>query len=77
MIRDEEILAKADPALCRDQKLQIAHDKMLLSTAPPESEEYACLWHEYLAAGGNRTMIEPSIDNENWKRLRRSANISI
>lgn len=70
MIADEEILAKAAPTLCRDEKLQLAHDKMLLSTASPGSEEYGRLWKEYLAAGGNRTMIEPGIDNENWRRFR-------
>jgi len=67
---DEEILSQVDQTLYRNTELQIAHDRMLLCSSPPESEEYKKLWHDYLLAGGNRTMIEQGIDNENWKRLR-------
>lgn len=66
---DEEILATADVALCVNRELQAAHDQMML-IGRWEGSEYATAWNRYLAAGGNRTMIDSGIDNENWQRHR-------
>ena len=67
-LSDDQILATADQALVLKRRLQLAHDRMLLCPTGPETEEYALRWREYLDAGGNRSMIENGIDNENWRR---------
>ncbi len=64
---DKKILATVNPKLMLNKRLQLAHDRMLLCHAQPNEKEYGDKWHEYLIAGGNRTMIEDGIDNENWK----------
>jgi len=70
MITDNEILATVDKSKMFDQRLQLAHDKMLLCKTSPETKEYADKWHEYLAAGGDRTMRDKGIDLDNWLKHR-------
>jgi len=72
-LTDEEILETADPLLVLNKRLQLAHDRMLLCSEEAGSYEYAVKWREYLDAGGNRTMIELGIDNNNWQRHRKEA----
>jgi len=68
MTADERLLATADPALCLLPGLQVAHDRLLLCTASPDSDEYHDAWQAYRNAGGDLTMRDPGIDPENWKR---------
>jgi len=68
MKTDKEILSTVNHNLMLDQRLQLAHDKMLLCRADTNSQEYADKWHEYLKAGGDRTMRDKGIDLDNWKR---------
>ncbi len=68
MVTDSEIIATAEKSLMLNQKLQLAHDRMLLCPTGPETEEYSTRWRDYLDSGGNLSMIEPGIDNENWRR---------
>lgn len=67
-MRDTQILATANPALMSNRELQAAHDQMMILEAEPDTDEYRRRWQRYLAAGGNRTMIDDGIDNDNWKR---------
>jgi len=70
MITDKEILAKANPQLCQNRELQLAHDRMLLCKALVGSKEYSRRWRNYLAAGGDRTMRDNGIDCDSWRLLR-------
>jgi len=63
-----KILATANRALCKDEKLQVAHDRLMRSGAGCDSEEYGVLWNNYLRAGGSLTMINKTIDPDNWQR---------
>lgn len=64
----DDILATAFPELVLLPPLQIAHDRMMLCRSGEGSDEYSRLWHAYLAAGGDRTMRDPGIDLNNWRR---------
>ena len=68
---DEQILQNAETKLCVNHELQIAHDRMLLGTGKPDSDEYGKAWKRYLAAGGSRSMVgNYGIDENNFRRLR-------
>jgi len=67
-ITDQELLATVTPGTCLLPELQVAHDRMLLCIATPDTDEYSACWKAYKDAGGDLTMRDPGIDLDNWKR---------